>query len=498
MFTRFRYCFMIAILTLFTVNTMATDYYVLQGAKRGKGTKKRPYKGIYKALKKAIKGDVIHVAEGVYHGKLKVGFITVSGRGITLLGGYNSDFSQRNPWQHLTFIQSPDKKKSQSGDMGLVNVAKDHSNLVLDGFIFDSRTRNVYKEGSLVLDMSARRPPVLLTSPDCIVKNCVFMNSALGACRITGENSIVENCLFMNNVYFSLQVAARGKVTIKNNSFIKTYRQTHTGGDAILIGRECQTVIENNILAFNDGAAISNKLPNPSHVFNNNIFHENGKGSYVFYSSDSKSIIEVEDPEDLEDADLEEAEDNFLVDPEFSFAAKKGEEKLYAPHISFKRGSVYLETGNDEAEEIGVNKDGPFSITKSKANTQEKYSYESISIKQIRTTPKTGKAVTFKAWYSEENRYKFKNAKRVLFLEEITEKNYRCIVLRSIPNYPGSKGEIYGYIERGSKAEQYFTKKIAPKRPSRFTTKNSFTVKGLIHISPRSDKPMLRILELTK
>ncbi len=65
----------------------ARDWYVKAAAKKGKGTKELPYKGIYKALKKPVKDDVIHVAQGDYSGQLKSGFIIIRTRKLTLLGG---------------------------------------------------------------------------------------------------------------------------------------------------------------------------------------------------------------------------------------------------------------------------------------------------------------------------------------------------------------------------------------------------------------------------
>ena len=99
-----RNLFLFLLIFFFAVagTAQAQDWYVKAGAKKGKGTKEKPYKGIYKALKKAVKGDVIHVANGDYSGKLKSGFIIIRTKGLTLLGGYNDDFSQRNPFQYPT------------------------------------------------------------------------------------------------------------------------------------------------------------------------------------------------------------------------------------------------------------------------------------------------------------------------------------------------------------------------------------------------------------
>ena len=51
--------FLLMSFLLISVTAQAQDWYVKAGAKKGKGTQELPYKGVYKALNKALKGDVI-------------------------------------------------------------------------------------------------------------------------------------------------------------------------------------------------------------------------------------------------------------------------------------------------------------------------------------------------------------------------------------------------------------------------------------------------------
>ena len=86
-------------LVIFAVATTAfcasaKDVYVSlsSGKNKNAGTKEAPFKNIWKAVEKAQPGDVIHVAEGNYPGKMKCGWVQLD-KPVSLIGGYSSDFS---------------------------------------------------------------------------------------------------------------------------------------------------------------------------------------------------------------------------------------------------------------------------------------------------------------------------------------------------------------------------------------------------------------------
>lgn len=68
------------------------------------GSKNSPYKNLQKALDKAPAGATIMVAEGNYYGLLNSGNINIT-KPVTIMGGYNSDFSERDILKYRTMIQ---------------------------------------------------------------------------------------------------------------------------------------------------------------------------------------------------------------------------------------------------------------------------------------------------------------------------------------------------------------------------------------------------------
>jgi hypothetical protein len=66
----------ILICVTFAMSAFGADWYVSAavGKKKNEGTSKdAPLKAIWNALEKAAPGDVIHVAQGNYHGKTSCG-----------------------------------------------------------------------------------------------------------------------------------------------------------------------------------------------------------------------------------------------------------------------------------------------------------------------------------------------------------------------------------------------------------------------------------------
>ena len=81
-------------------------WYVSQttGNNRNDGSKANPVKNIQKAVDMASTGDVIYVAEGNYYGLLNSGNIKIN-KGVSIFGGWSSDFSERDILGHRTYIQ---------------------------------------------------------------------------------------------------------------------------------------------------------------------------------------------------------------------------------------------------------------------------------------------------------------------------------------------------------------------------------------------------------
>lgn len=117
------------------------SYYVSRekGSARAEGTKESPMKDIQKAIDQASDGDVIRIARGNYLGNLDRGWIEIKGKYVSLEGGWNDDFTERNPTKYITRIQPTVEQRGTIGQ-GLLMMeatANRHGRMVIDGLFFD-------------------------------------------------------------------------------------------------------------------------------------------------------------------------------------------------------------------------------------------------------------------------------------------------------------------------------------------------------------------------
>ena len=135
-------------LALSAVTTLsAKDIFVslATGQNKNPGTKAAPYKNLWKALAAAKDKDVIHIAEGIYPGKMKCGWFKLE-KAVSLIGGYSADFSQRDPLKFKTMFQPRNEHNDKkSGALGLLHIELEKSpmkapkgfHMLIDGIIFD-------------------------------------------------------------------------------------------------------------------------------------------------------------------------------------------------------------------------------------------------------------------------------------------------------------------------------------------------------------------------
>ena len=85
----------------------AADIYVSleTGKNKNDGTKEAPLKNLWKALENAKDGDTIHLAEGIYPGKMKQNWFLID-KAVSIIGGYSKDFAERKPLEHKTMFQA--------------------------------------------------------------------------------------------------------------------------------------------------------------------------------------------------------------------------------------------------------------------------------------------------------------------------------------------------------------------------------------------------------
>lgn len=218
-------------------------YYVSPtGSARGDGSQAKPLKDIQKAIDKAQNGDVINIAAGNYLGKLNQGFIEINNKYISLIGGWNADFSEHNPAKHITEIRPTPAQTGTASSKGNIHImAKGQPNgtIIIDGIAIDRGQSNLYcapdpnnpktstpKDGKFetgrilhvmespvgpkIGGLSYKEPLIRLDiEGNLIVRNCVFTNSPnfaiMGAIRPTGSAEISNN-IFVGNCMAAVQI----------------------------------------------------------------------------------------------------------------------------------------------------------------------------------------------------------------------------------------------------------------------------------------------------
>lgn len=229
----------VVLAALVTAPAQADQFWVKAGATGDGKTKENPAGELHPVLAIARRGDVVHVAKGEYYGRDQKGEFKVVAPDVTLLGGYSEDFSSRHPFNNPTVLKRKEGVKANYTEVlnGILGMEPDahgegqrfsSAGLIVDGFFFDSTTRNVYGgPGPGLAQGGSWKEPVikLLTSEDHLagnltIRNCVFVNCYYQGiyAKWFGENE-VSNCLFVNCSIAGVDgtgAKPESKLTIKN------------------------------------------------------------------------------------------------------------------------------------------------------------------------------------------------------------------------------------------------------------------------------------------
>ena len=206
-------------------------YVSKNGSARGDGSKDSPMKDIQKAIDAASNGDIVRIAEGNYLGTLDRGWIEIKKKYISLEGGWNLDFTERNPTKYITRMQPT---KQQEGTIGrgllMLDVVTDkNANMVIDGIFFDlglllnysptnSDPRNGWPEGcetGRMLPVGQANKQIRLiggnVAGNLIIRNCMFINASYMGIILghTGGNWEIYNNVFVSNVFASAEIFGR-------------------------------------------------------------------------------------------------------------------------------------------------------------------------------------------------------------------------------------------------------------------------------------------------
>ena len=245
-------------------------WYVSQagGSNFNDGSKGRPLKNIQKAIDLASSGDMICVAEGNYYGLQDSGNIKIY-KGVSIFGGYSSDFSERDVLSHRTYIQPSAASNGSSQGKGTiqVNVPQPGVLVELDGLIMDRGNSVAYNprgegwpdgvdtpmmqpigsagvgapgvpEGDVYTTETAIVYINAGSKCDLAIRNCAFINGPnYGILGSTSSSKVViDNCIFVNIRMVAIQIggsapALNSEAKVTNNTILFTWTRLKDFGD---------------------------------------------------------------------------------------------------------------------------------------------------------------------------------------------------------------------------------------------------------------------------
>ncbi len=332
------------------------DWFVRAGSSGGDGSKDKPLRDPFQALEKIQSGDSVHVAEGEYFGKLRVGRWKVETAYVALLGGYDAAFTERAPWAHPTRLLCPADFKGTRGGYTLEGDA-DHSGLIVDGFVFDKRLNNNYgPDGNLIDELTDHTEHLWIARPGCVVRNCIFLNGAEGAV-ICANGQTIENNVFMNHVNATIAIKnghATTPIVIRGNTILFSWERANRfgkgmgyGGEAISTVSNVRATIDNNIIEFSDNNAIRFNTDPKDVSLTNNVFAHNLWS--ILYKTEN--IVDDSNFAQLGDFGLAACKGNQLLVPGIPLDAKWFD--IYCNRTAYVSGKVQMDDWNQLRELLG-------------------------------------------------------------------------------------------------------------------------------------------------
>ena len=173
-------------------------------------------------------GAIVRVTEGNFLGATNAGYIEIS-NWITLEGGWNMDFTERDPHKYITRIQPTQEQLGTNGSKGLITISglddvmakKPKGTLIIDGIMLDQGLEAYYmpndptdeRNGCPAAEFETGR--MVDATPPQVQHQGIYSQGWIAG------NVIIRNCLVANCTMFGMQFSTRcGEVEIYNNVII--------------------------------------------------------------------------------------------------------------------------------------------------------------------------------------------------------------------------------------------------------------------------------------
>lgn len=333
------------------------DWFVRAGSAGGNGSREKPFKDPFQPLERCESGDTIHIAEGEYVGKLRAGAWRIDTSYISLIGGYDKDFTERNPWTHPTRLLCPEDFKGTRGGYYISGDNDDHTGAVIDGLIFDKKTNNNYlANGDMEYNRSDKTEDIWLNRPGCVIRNCVFLNGVAGALRVCNGQTI-ENNIFINHFQKTVVVThghTDAPLIFRNNTLLFAWDLKFgvglgRGGHLLRLETDVRAVIDNNIFEFADNDAIQLAADAREIELTNNVFAQNLWSAVQ--KMDGWVVVDAQNWKQLPDLGFKKATGNELITPGMPLDEQWF--NIYLNRTAYVPGKVKMDDWNQVREILG-------------------------------------------------------------------------------------------------------------------------------------------------
>ena len=303
------------------------DWFVACDAGLGDGSREKPFRDLWLALRSVEPGDAIHIAAGTDFGRYDRSSWIVDCPKLTIKGGYSLDFSQRTPWRTSSvFAVFPGYEGSR--ETNLLSDRGDSSGLVLDGLFFDGAGRNTYdekKSGGAIRSYPQMDGPIAsLSSEGATIRNCVFANGATGGIELSGDGSIFENNLLINIIGSGMLDLRSGAdnnraIRVSNNTFCFAHDDgmpAGTGADnAIGVRVNRSAIVQENVFLSCGNAAIALYRDIESVSIDRNLFYLMPHDVVNSRQQGNSGDVTERNIDELEDLGFKSAIGNVVQDP---------------------------------------------------------------------------------------------------------------------------------------------------------------------------------------
>lgn len=213
----------------------AKIYYVsVNGKSRGADglsveTAKKDIQAVLNIIKENNEsGSVIRVSEGNFLGATNAGYIEISSW-VTIEGGWNTDFTERNPLKYITRIQPTQDQLGTNGAKGLIHISglddamakKPKGTIIIDGIMIDQGLEAFYMPNDPTDERNGCPSAAFETGRMVDAIPPQVEHPGIRSMGWIAGNVIIRNCLIANCTYFGIQINTRcGELEIYNNVII--------------------------------------------------------------------------------------------------------------------------------------------------------------------------------------------------------------------------------------------------------------------------------------